>query len=73
MATKPNLDIHRITLVNGNITTWANIHNTSFFKLTNGPNKLKYFITQDRKGLHVTNTTAYWAHSQVRKKMKCRS
>ena len=39
------------------------IHNTSFYlKLTNGPNKLDCYITQDQKRLTVTNTLAYLAH-----------
>jgi len=40
------------------------------FKLTNGPNKLEYCITQGWKGLPGANTLAYWAHSRVMKKME---
>ncbi len=37
----------------------------------NGPNKLGWYITLGWKGFPGTNTLAYWAHSQVVKKMKC--
>ncbi len=36
----------------------------------NEPNKLECYITLDIKGFIVTNTLAYWEHSQVKKKMK---
>ncbi len=36
----------------------------------NGPNKLECYITQGWK-LPVTTTPAYWALSQVKKKIKC--
>ncbi len=37
----------------------------------NGPNKLEHSIAQDQKGVPITNTKAYWAHSYFMKKMKC--
>ena len=42
----------------------------SFF-LQMGPNKLERYITFGRKVLPVTNTLAYWANTQVTKKIKC--
>ncbi len=44
------------------------IHKTSFSSLlTNGPNKLEYYIRVGWKGLPVTNAQAYWTHLQVTK------
>ena len=48
------------------------IYNTLFsLELTNGPNKLKCYITLGWKGLFFTNTLAYWTHLKVMKKVKC--
>jgi hypothetical protein len=52
------------------IDTKGHIHNTSLSSLlTNWPYRLKYYITLGWKGLPGTNTPAYWAHSEVIKKM----
>ncbi len=52
--------------------TWGRIHSTSFsLKFKNEPNKLECYITLGLKGLPLTNTLAYWQHSEVTKKMKC--
>ncbi len=48
------------------------IHNTQFSsKLKNWPDKHECYITKLSKGSTVTKTLAYWAHSQVTKKIKC--
>jgi hypothetical protein len=39
--------------------------------INNELNKLKCYIQQGHKGLPGTTTPAYWAHSEVTKKMKC--
>ncbi len=39
--------------------------------LQNGPNKPDNYSTLHWKGLPLTNTQGYWAHSWVTKKMKC--
>jgi hypothetical protein len=50
--------------IKNEFTLWGRIHNTTFsLKLTHGPNKLQHSITKGRKGLPVTDTLAYWAHS----------
>ncbi len=41
-----------------------------FFSIYNCPNKLECYIKQGWQHLLVTNTHAYGAHSQVKKKMK---
>ncbi len=47
------------------------IYNTSFSALlTNGPTKLKRYISISRKGSQWTSTLAYRAHLKVTKKMK---
>ncbi len=38
-------------------------------QLTNGPNKLQYYITLGLKSFLITNTLAHWAQSLVMKKM----
>jgi hypothetical protein len=39
--------------------------------LTNGPNKLEYYIPLGWKGFQRTNTLAYCAHSYVSEEMRC--
>ncbi len=43
-----------------NKPTTGSVFATLSFLLTNGPNKLEYYITLGRKGLLWTNTLAFW-------------
>jgi len=38
---------------------WDRIHNTYFFKFTNGPDKLEFYITLAWNNLEETNALAY--------------
>jgi hypothetical protein len=47
------------------------IHNPSFYLwLINGPNKQECYIILGLKGLQVTNSQVYWAHSYDTNKIK---
>jgi hypothetical protein len=51
--------------------TVSGVHNTSFSsELSNGPNKIEWYITLGLKCVQGTNTLVYLAPSYVTKKLK---